>query len=46
MGQTASFHVHDHNATTRLDAYCEEEGELVSEQNLFGRFNNYTWHIH
>ena len=46
MGQSASFHVHDHNATTRLDAYCEEEGELVSEQNLFGRFNNYTWHIH
>lgn len=45
-GETASFHVHDHNQHTVLQAFCEEEGHLVSNTVVFGHQRNYYWHIH
>lgn len=45
-GTTMSFRVHDHNNPSHLDAYCEEEGDLVSEQNVYGHVHNFVWHIH
>ena len=45
-GTTSYFRVHDHNEPSHLDAYCEEDGDLVSEQNVFGHVHNFTWHIH
>ena len=45
-GTTMSFHVHDHNNPSHLDAYCAEEGELVSEQNVWGHVHHFHWHIH
>jgi len=46
QGETASFNVHDHNAHTVLQAYCEDEGELVSNKMVFGNRYDYYWHIH
>jgi hypothetical protein len=45
-GQTASFHVHDHNQHTVLQAFCEDEGELVSNTVVCGHQHDYYWHIH
>lgn len=45
-GETASFSVHDHNAHTILQAFCEDEGALVSNKMVFGHQHNYYWHIH
>lgn len=45
-GETVSFHVHDHNNPSRLDAVCEEDNDLVSQQFVFGHTHDFTWHIH
>lgn len=45
-GQTQAFHVHDHNPSTRLEAYCEEDGDLVSARSVFGHRHSFLWHIH
>jgi hypothetical protein len=45
-GQTASYHVHDHNAHTVLQAYCEGDGHLVSNKVVYGHKHSYYWHIH
>ena len=46
-GETMSFfQVRDFNHVTRLDAYCEEEGHLVSHQHVHGHKHNFVWHIH
>lgn len=45
-GYTGNYHVHDHNNPTHFDAYCEEDGELVREANLFGHHHRAYWHIH
>ncbi len=44
-GQSAAFHVHDHNNPTRLEAYCEEDGDLVSSKFVFGHQHHAHWHI-
>lgn len=46
QGQTAYFHVHDHRNATHLQALCEEEGHLVSQQFVFGHQHGWHWHIH
>ena len=45
-GTTASFHVHDHNNPTVLEAYCEEDGELVGNKYVFGHRHYFHWCIH
>jgi hypothetical protein len=44
-GRTGYFHVHDHSNPTHFDAYCEHDGELVREANLWGHRHSATWHI-
>lgn len=45
-GQAAQFHVHDHNNPTTLEAYCEEDGELVGSKYVFGHQHYFNWCIH
>ncbi|WP_010581795.1 hypothetical protein [Schlesneria paludicola] len=45
-GETISFHVHDHNQATRLDAICESDNDLVSQQFVFGHNHDFIWHVH
>lgn len=44
-GQRAYYHVHDHSDPTVLEAYCEEEGELVRNSYNYGHHHRLYWHI-
>lgn len=44
-GESASFHVHDHNHYTQLSAYCVEDGELVKSAYSHGHNHNVSWEI-
>ncbi|MCC9606105.1 hypothetical protein LOC68_19555 [Blastopirellula sp. JC732] len=44
-GQAACFHVHNHDYHTELEAYCVEEGHLVSADCSEGHRHSYTWYI-
>lgn len=45
-GDTIGIHVHDHNHHTELQAICEHDGEIVSEECVEGHQHRYYWHIH
>jgi len=45
-GQTASFHVHAHGHSNHLEAYCEEDGELVTCTEFHGHTHYLTWNIY
>lgn len=44
-GQRGQFYVHDHCPTLTLQAYCEDDNELVSQSVDYGRRTSLYWHI-
>lgn len=45
-GQHAHLHVHTHSWVNRLEAYCEDDGDLVSQGTVSGHQHNVSWDIH
>ncbi len=45
IGQSRSFHVHNHNWHNHFDAYCADDGELIQHANYAGHSHHLRWHI-
>lgn len=45
-GETQSFYAHDHHNPTILQAFCEQDGDLVESKALWGHNHCCHWHIH
>ena len=46
QGETTNLHVHSHNNPNQLQAFCEDDNDLVKQATFFGSANFVTWHIH
>lgn len=45
-GETRNLHVHAHGHHNHLDAYCEDDNELVEHGDFSGHGHFVVWHIH